>query len=135
LREGKIADVEALNEIKEIKVQVLHKEDEQIPAKIKEKIGADIFYRNLKDILLKYDVGEDLIVDIILDIFNILKTETIVDWHKNNEVKRVITNKLDDYLYDTVKTQKAIGISNEDLQALLSTIIDLASSNYEIFRQ
>jgi type I restriction enzyme R subunit len=135
LREGKIADVEALNEIKEIKVQVLHKEDEEIPAKIKEKIGADIFYRNLKDILVKYEVEEDLIVDIILDIFNILKAETIVDWHKNAEVKRVITNKLDDYLYDTVKTQKAIGLSDEDLQTLLSTIIDLATSNYEIFRQ
>jgi type I restriction enzyme R subunit len=134
LREGKIADIEALNGIKEIKSQVLAKEDDEIPAKIREKTGADIFYRNLKDILLRYNVGEEEIVDIILDIFNILKAETIVDWHKNNEVKRVITNKLDDYLYDIVKLKKGVDLSNEDLQGLLSTIIDLACNNNGIFQ-
>ncbi len=133
LREGKISDLEALNEIKEIKSQVLEKEDDEIPAKIQNINGADIFYRNLKDILLQYDVKEDMLVDIILDIFNILRTETIVDWHKNNEVKRVITNKVDDYLYDIVKMEKGIDLSNEDLQSLLSLIIDLACNNHEIF--
>ena len=133
LREGKIADIEALNEIKEIKSQVLDKEDDEIPAKIQTINGADIFYRNLKDILLQYDVKEDMLVDIILDIFNILREETIVDWHKNNEVKRVITNKIDDYLYDIVKMEKGIDLSNEDSQSLLSLIIDLACNNHEIF--
>lgn len=133
LREGKIADIEALNEIKEIKSQVLDKEDNEIPDKIKQNAGADIFYRNLRNILSKYGINEDSVVDIILDIFNILKAETIVDWHKNNEVKRVITNKLDDYLYEIVKTEKGIQLSHEDIQILLSTIIDLASNNHEIF--
>ena len=116
-----------------MKSQVLDKEDNQLPDKIKQNVGADIFYRNLKNILSKYGIHEDSVVDIILDIFNILKTETIVDWHKNNEVKRVITNKLDDYLYEIVKIEKDIQLNNEDLQTLLSTIIDLASSNHEIF--
>jgi len=133
LREGKIADIEALNEIKEIKSQVLEKEDDEIPAKIQTINGADIFYRNLKDTLLQYDVKEGMLVDIILDIFNILREETIVDWHKNNEVKRVITNKIDDYLYDIVKMEKGIDLSNEDSQSLLSLIIDLACNNHEIF--
>jgi len=135
LREGKIADIEALNEIKEIQTQVLDKEDSEIPAKIKGTVGADIFYRNLKDILLKHNVEENIVVDIILDIFNILKAETIVDWHKNNEVKRVIINKLDDYLYDIVKTEKGVTLSGEDIQNLLTIIIDLACNNHEIFRQ
>ena len=133
LREGKIADLEALNEVREIKSQVLAKEDEGIPEQINENKGADIFYRNLKATLLKYGVDEDGIVDIILDIFNLLKSETIVDWHKNTEVKRIITNKLDDYLYDVVKTEKNIDLSGEDLQNLLSTIMSLAINNYEIF--
>ena len=111
----------------------MDKEDNELPDKIKQNAGADIFYRNLKDILLKYSINENLIVDIILDIFNILKAETIIDWHKNNEVKRVITNKLDDYLYEIVKIEKGIELSNEDLQTLLSTILDLASNNHEIF--
>ncbi|MBA4336976.1 restriction endonuclease subunit R [bacterium] len=134
LREGKIADLEALNEIKALKTQVLEKEDEEIPAEIKEKSGADIFYRNLKDILLRYKVDEAIIVDIILDIFKILEAETIVDWHKNNEVKRVITNKLDDYLYDIVKIEKGVILSNEDLQDILLIIMDLACNNHEIFK-
>lgn len=133
LREGKIADIEALGEIREIKSQVLGKEDDEIPAKIKASPGADIFYRNLKDVLLKYNVDENLVVDIILDIFDLLRAETIVDWHKNNEVKRVIMNKLDDYLYDVVKVKKGIDLTSEDMKIVLLLIVDLASNNYEIF--
>lgn len=133
LREGKIADIEALNEIREIESQVLTKEDEGIPNQIIKHVGADIFYRNLKNILQKYDVEGKMIVGIILDIFNLLKAETIVDWHKNNEVKRIITNKLDDYLYDIVKKEKGIDLNSDDLQDLLSTIMDLACNNHEIF--
>ena len=133
LKEGKIADMEALKEAKQMELHLLSKEDDKIPDLIQKKAGSDIFYRNLKDIFLKYEIGENLVIDIILDIFNILNAETIVDWHKNNEVKRVITNKVDDYLYDVVKIKKGIDLSNEDIQKLMSTVLDLALNNNEIF--
>jgi type I restriction enzyme R subunit len=133
LKEGKIADMEALKEAKQMELQLLSKEDDKIPDLIQAKKGSDIFYRNLKEIFLKHDIGEDLVVDIILDIFTILKTESIVDWYKNNEVKRVMRNKVDDYLYDVVKVEKGVDLSSEDIEKLLGTILELAINNHENF--
>ncbi len=133
LKKGKIADIAALKAMKEIKRQVLNKEDDKLPPEIQEKEGADIFYRNLRNIFLEYKIEEGMIIQIIIDIFDILKAETIVDWHKNIEVKRVITNKIDDYLYDEVKTARNIDIDNEGIQKLLAQIINLSINNHEIF--
>lgn len=133
IKEGKIADAEALNAMKEIKDQVVNKKDDALPKEIQEKEGADIFYRNLKDVIAKYGIDEATIIQIIIDIFDILKSETIVDWHKNVEVKRIIYNKIDDYLYDEVKTAKGIDINNESIQGLVNEIISLAVNNHELF--
>lgn len=92
------------------------------------------FYRNLKKTLEKYHLDEDIMVKIVLDICRLLKAETIVDSHKNAEVKRVIANKLDDYLYDIVKMEKGIKLENKDIQRLLEYIMELASNNHELFQ-
>lgn len=135
LKEGKIADIEALNSIKEIKTQVLNKNDDQVPEKIKDIPGADIFYRNLKEKLKNLKIDPDTTIKTIIEIFNILKTETIVDWHKNNEVKRVIINKLDDYLYDSIQVEKNIKINENELSEILNTILELAINNNELFNK
>jgi len=135
LKEGKIADAEALNAMKEIKQQVLNKEDAELPQEIREVEGADIFYRNLKSTLSKYIIEENVIIRIIIDIFEILKAETIVDWHKNVEVKRKIGNKIDDYFYDEVKIARNIEIDNDKIQGLVGEIMNLAVNNYETFTE
>ena len=133
LKEGKIADAEALHAMREIKEQVVNKEDEAIPEAIKDKEGADIFYRNLRVVIAQYSVDEDTIIKIIIDIFDILRKEAIVDWYKNSEIKRIIHNKIDDYLYDEVKTARGVDINNEGIQALVSEIMNLAVNNHELF--
>ncbi|MBU1626621.1 HsdR family type I site-specific deoxyribonuclease [bacterium] len=133
IKEGKIADAEALNAMKAIKDQVINREDDALPEAIQAKEGADIFYRNLKDTIAKYGIDETTIIQIILDIFDILKAETIVDWHKNLEVKRIIHNKIDDYLYDEVRIARSINIDNANAQELVNEIMNLATNNHELF--
>lgn len=132
MREKKLADIEALKQIKLISEQVLNKEDEDLPIKIKERAGADVFYRNLMKDLKKYDLEDEYIIGIVLDIYEILKEETVVDWQINTEAKRIIKNKLDDYLYDIVKIQKGVGLKSEDIKNLIDETMTLAQNNYEI---
>lgn len=133
MREGKMADIEALRQLKQVREDVLQKKDESIPVRVAERIGADIFYRNVSKMFKEYNLGEEQVIDIILGIHDILKSESIVDWHKNIEVKRIIGNRIDDYLYDTVRINMGIDIKSEKIREIIALIMRLAENNYEIF--
>lgn len=133
MREGKMADVAALKQLKLIGDDVVNKKDESLPDVIESSKGSDIFYRNLREEFKKFDLPEDEFISIVLDIFNILKQEAIVDWYKNLDVKRRMMNKIDDYLYDVVKKEKAVELSDADMKSIINSTLVLAENNYEIF--
>lgn len=133
MREGKMADVAALKQLKLIGDDVVNKKDESLPDVIESSKGSDIFYRNLREEFKEFDLLEDEFISIVLDIFDILKHEAIVDWYKNLDVKRRMMNKIDDYLYDVVKKEKAIELSDADMKSIINSTLVLAENNYEIF--
>jgi len=133
MRDGKMADVAALKQLKLIGDDVVNKKDDSLPNLIALKKGSDVFYRNLRDGFKKFNMPEEVFVSIVLDIFVIVKQEAIVDWYKNIDVKRRIINTIDDYLYDVVKKERNIDLSDEDMKLVISSVLSLAENNYEIF--
>jgi type I restriction enzyme R subunit len=133
MRNKKISDIEALKQARLFNDQVMNKEDESLPKSIKSTKGADIFYRNLKEKFETLGMKNEDICKVILDIFEILKSKTIIDWHKQADTQRKIKHQLDDYLYDEVKIGMNIDLSNNDITELLETIINLALENNELF--
>ena len=133
MRDGKLADVAALKQLKLIGDDVVNKKDESLPEAVEAVKGADVFYRNLREDFTKFGVDEDVFVSIVLDVFKIVREETIVDWYKNIDVKRRIMNTIDDYLYDVVKKEKNIDLSDEDMRSIINSVLTLAENNYEIF--
>jgi type I restriction enzyme, R subunit len=133
LREGKLADLEALQQMKLISDQVINKKDADVPEEIKAKKGADVFYRNLHQVFANYNLTESTYIQVITGICDILNAEAIVDWYKNPEVKRVMRNKIDDYLYDYVGQNLDVKLSSEDLQKIVQEVMQLAEYNYDIF--
>ena len=135
LREGKLADIEALKQMKRIRDDVINKKDETLPEKITTNKGADVFYRNLHDTLGTKTKDEQVYTDIVLDILNIIKSEAIVDWYKNADVKRKMMNVIDDYLYDVVRNQKNIKFSHDEMKAVIDMTMQLAENNNETISQ
>lgn len=133
MREGKLADVAGLGQLKLISEDVVNKRDESLPEIIVSTKGSDIFYRNLRDCFKNINISEDVYIATALDIFGMVKQEAIVDWYKNIDVKRRIMNAIDDYLYEVVKKEKGIDLSNEDMKLIISSVLTLAENNYEIF--
>ncbi|MFA6504231.1 MAG: hypothetical protein WCT54_04890, partial [Patescibacteria group bacterium] len=133
MRASRLADIEALGQMKLIRDEVIQKKDDELPSDIIDVNGAPVFYRNLKSHLQSYGLDDEQYVEIVLGLLSILRGETIVDWHRNAEVKRIIKNKLDDYLYDQVKSELGIPLSGEDMKALVDTCVQLAEHNLEIF--
>ncbi len=133
MRLGKLADVEALKQMKLIQDDVVNKKDDELPEKIVEHKGSDIFYRNLKTEFKTLNLSEDVYISIILDIFTIIKNEAIVDWYKNMDVKRKLRNSIDDYLYDIVKGEKGVNIENNHIKVIIDTAMQLAENNFDLF--
>jgi type I restriction enzyme R subunit len=133
MRQGKIADVEALKQMKLIRDDVVNKKDESLPENIERNKGSDIFYRNLRSQFESLKLSEELYISIILDIFAIIKNEAIVDWYKNMDVKRKMRNSIDDYLYDVVKGEKGIEIDNDHIKAVIDNVMLLAENNFDLF--
>jgi len=133
MRENKIADIEALKQMKLIEDEVNNKKDDSIPEEVKAKVGADIFYRNLQDEFARHNISGEEYEKNILDIFDILKGEAIVDWYKNSEVKRVMYNRLDDYFYDELNVKKGIKFSSEEVKEIIDKTIKLATGNNSLF--
>lgn len=134
IRDGKMADLEALTQMKLISEQVINKKDDELPDEVMSKKGADVFYRNLHSEFLSHKVDDKTYIQIISDIYDIIKKEAIVDWYKNPEVKRIMANKIDDYLYDHVGQELGINLSNEEMQKIVSEAMLLATNNCETFK-
>jgi type I restriction enzyme R subunit len=133
MKQGKLADIEALGELKMVSHDVINKKDDDLPEKIEKEKGSDVFYRNLMDLFEGLKIDEELYVDIVLDIFKIIKNEAIVDWYKNNDVKRKIRNSIDDYLYDVVKGEKGVDINSEYIKSVIDKVMTLSEHNFDLF--
>ncbi len=132
MREGKLADIAALKQLRLINDDVADKKDDSLPEIVSKNKGSDVFYRNLKACFEKFDISEDLYIRIIIEIFDRVKQGAIVDWHKNIDVKRQMMNSLDDYLYDIVKKGMNIDLSDDDMKTIINSVLSLAENNYEI---
>ena len=133
MREGKMADIEALERLRKAHEKMINKEDDQLPKVLQNAKGADIFYRNLKDRFVALGLSDEQVCKVILDVFEILKKETIIDWHKQSNTQRIIKNKIDDHLYDEVKLDMDADLSHEELASMLDIVVNLAIENYELF--
>ena len=133
MRQGKLADVETLKQMKLISDDVVNKKDESLPEQIESQKGSDVFYRNLRTELENLNLSEEVYIATILDIFTIIKDEAIVDWYKNADVKRKMKNSIDDYLYDIVKGEKDIDIDNDQIKVVIENALLLAEHNFELF--
>jgi type I restriction enzyme, R subunit len=133
MHEGKMADVAALKQLKLIEDDVVNKEDAELPEAIAKQKGADIFYRNLRTFFESHAVEGESLEIIILAIVKLLKQEAIVDWYRNIDVKRRMRNVIDDYLYDVVKTEMSVPLTDQETQKIIGDILLLAENNHEIF--
>lgn len=133
MHKGKISDAEALGQMRLIKDEVMGKKDNESPDQIQKVKGASIFYRNLQAYFSNTGISDDRYSQVVLGLVEVLQAETIVDWYKNAEVRRIIANRLDDYLYDVVKLEFGIDVSPHQARNIVDATINLAEHNHELF--
>ena len=133
MRDGKLADVQALGELKQVREQLLEKQDDTLPPEIVQKRGADVLYRNITRDASALSLAHTQWIELIVGIRNIITTQAIVDWQHNSETQRHMMSTVDDYVYDTVRVQWNIETTPEVLRSIMEESITLAKQNHELF--
>lgn len=122
LREEKLADIEALKQLSLITSEINSRKDDELPEAIQKQNGADILYRNLKNIVPPEQYDKH-----ILSLAKIIQDNAIIDWWKNYDQKRIIENYLDDYIYDNMQVPES---TNKKIR---EKVLELAENNYTLF--
>lgn len=135
MRQKKLADIDALRQLKLIKDDVLDKKGDELPANIEKSEAAAILYRNFEDELREIIPSADAYEQIIIGLSEVIKQSTVIDWWKNFEIKRQIKNNIDDYLYDEVKVNMGFDLNSETIQMVIDSAIELAQYNTDEFNK
>ena len=122
LREEKMADIEALKQLSLITDEIDSRKDDELPEDVKTQNGADILYRNLKQV-----IPSERYEDHIINFARIVQENGVIDWWKNYDQKRVIENYLDDYIYDNMSVPESIN------KQIREKVLELAENNHELF--
>ena len=131
MHEKKMADVEALRQLRELEAEVDNKRDNSLPHAIGGLRGADVLYRNLRKQFTQLD--EESYQQIILEMTEVLQSYARVDWWRNYETKRQMRSHLDDYLYDEVNKTKGIALSYEQIEAIINDAMTIAEHNHSLY--
>lgn len=121
---AKIEDAEALSQLRTLNIEIETKKDDGLPDIIANTSGAGVLWRNLKD-LIKVKDGYN---EIISGVASIIHNNARVDWYRNNEVKRQMRDRLDDYLYEN---RESIDYSSAEI--IINESMKLAEFNHEEF--
>lgn len=133
MHDKKLADIEALRQLREIEAEVDAKRDDSLPRIIGEKRGADVLYRNTRE-LLAVD-NEEQYRQIIIEMTEVLQSYARVDWWRNYETKRQMRSHLDDYLYDEVNEARGINLSYKQIEDIIEHVMTIAENNHSLYGQ
>lgn len=126
MRAKKMADVEALEQLRLIDDEVEQKKDSDLPVSIKKGDGADIMYRNLKNLM--FDMSPELYENAVLQLTEIINQSATVDWWRTYEAKRLMRSRLDDYIYEQLH------ITDYDrIEKIIDAAMSLAENNHHVY--
>lgn len=124
MHQAKIEDAEALKQLRIISSEIELKKDDDLPLLISQTHGAAVLWRNLRKTINIDDGYDEIIIGIADEIYDSAR----VDWYRNNEVKRQMRDRLDDFLYENLDK-----IDYQNAEIIIDESMKLAEFNHEEF--
>lgn len=133
-RISEAADLDYLTKIEHIMKNYREKKDDtSYPDPIKYNENAQAFYGEVNSVIKEssasYTTKEDDVAILSLEIDNVIKENSKVDWHDNIDVHNKIAQEIDDILYDYT-SKNNIEIPFEDIDKIIEKVKNVALKRY-----
>lgn len=133
MKAGKLADIEALKQLRIVADEAEKRQDNNLPEVITKKRGADVLYRNARQIL---GVGDEILYQqIIVDMTEVAHQAATVDWWRSYESRRQMRERIDDYIYDEIKLRRGFNLSNDQIKEMAEQIATIIENNHGLYGQ
>ncbi len=133
MHDRKIADAEALKQLRLLDEEVEQRKDDDVPQSLRAIAGADILYRNLRDELTISANQNEVYEQIVAELAGVVHHCATVDWWRNYETKRRMRSELDDYLYDISAIKPELSLDYARIERIIDTVLALAENNHATF--
>lgn len=130
----RISEADYLSKMEDIMKNYREKKDDTAyPEPIKNNENAQAFYGVVNDIIKEseatYNTKEDEIGVLALEIDNVIKENSKVDWYDNLDVHNKIAQEIDDIIYDYT-SKSGVEISFEDIDKIIEKVKNVALKRY-----
>lgn len=128
------ADHDYLTKIEElVKKYRENKDESQYPECIYNNDDAKAFYGVVNEIIsesdAEYNISSEDVGKLSLDIDNVIKENTKIDWHDNIDVHNKIAQEIDDIIYDYT-SKNNVDIPFEDIDKIIEKTKKVALNRY-----
>jgi type I restriction enzyme R subunit len=132
----RLTDTEYLKTVLEIKKKVVTKQRDYVPPRLETNEEAMAFFGVVKPIIEKLnlpkDVLDDITTDIALAVQSALTKHYKINFWEDEDAKNAVTNDIDDFLFDEIKSEKGIDLSVEQIDKIIEKVLRVA--RYGSFR-
>ncbi len=68
----------------------------------------------------------DVSADTAIAVGKIIEKHRIVNWTHNADVQKSMINDIDDYLFDVVRDERGVPVSNEVMDSIIERVMQIA---------
>jgi type I restriction enzyme, R subunit len=130
LREGRIAEWDALDLAKDLREQVAEGHDSDLPNQLHRYKHAPAYYGVLHEVLSGDDLSDDVIADMAIQIEYIIEEHKIRDWRANQDVQKDMALAVEDYLYES-RNDHNVALSWDDIDFITAQVVEIAKKRID----
>jgi type I restriction enzyme, R subunit len=132
-REGRISDVECLEQATEVMNKVRDRSSDDLPPELRNHEAARSFYGMINDVFGRLKIpapdARKIATETAIEIDRIIQERRVVDWVSNPDVQNEMRNRIDDCLYE-LKNHREIDLSFDDMDFIIESSINIAITRY-----
>ena len=130
-RAKRISDLEYLNQVIQLRDQVVSGRDDDTPEKLRDNDEACAYYGVVKPVYLAHNTFseqqlDDMAADTALTAQVILADCQKVDFWNDLDAKNNVKNAIDDYLHDEIKYKHGVPLSVEQMDEVIEKLMRVA---------
>ena len=125
LREGRLAELDALEQADELRDQVAEGRDKELPPQLNRYKHAPAYYGVMREVLNEHQLDDAILADMAIQIETIIEQHKIRDWRANQDVQNHMWLAIEDYLYDT-RDNRAITLNGDDMDMIIAQVVEIA---------
>ncbi len=126
-RQGRIDQVEYLNQAEGHMSQMRQGYDAQQPSQLAHYRDASAYYGVLRELLAPYNVSDERIAEMSIRQEEIIERFKVTDWGRNFDVQKQIKRRLDDAFYE-LEEATGTALDEEALSSSIERILDVAKA-------